>query len=312
VIPASYIGIELGRNQLINQYAKPLFIISLIISFGIFITIPTLISTDLHDLVDVFAGGHYQALSYFAGLAFLITSIYYSFYIDKPSFFITLFFLCLILGQIVTIILSGGRGGLVVVFGGLLSIVYLKSRKGSFIPYTFGIGVFLYLFLLIFLSFDFGQGDRVVKGAMRLVSYIDSGGINFSQGSNRDIFYGQAIEYIKASPVYGYGPFTIYDHSPKPYFGLPGFYYPHNLFLEILIHGGILYLFIWLIILSIFFMKLSKIISIDKTQVIILAPFLYSFIQLMFSGTYLQEPLFWFSICYVLATPMNSFQKEKL
>ena len=54
VLPASYIGIELGRNQSINEYAKPLFFISLIISFGIFKTIPTLITTDLHELVDIF------------------------------------------------------------------------------------------------------------------------------------------------------------------------------------------------------------------------------------------------------------------
>ncbi len=305
VLPASYIGIELGRNKSINEYAKPLFFISLIISFGIFKTIPTLIVTDLNELVDIFAGGHYQALSYFAGLAFLITSIYFSFYISKRTFSTIIFFLFLLIGQVITIILSGGRGGLVLVVGGTLLIIFLKSRKGSFIPYTLGIVGFSYLFLNIFLSFDFGQGDRIIKGAMRLVSYIDSGGINFAQGSNRDIFYGQAIEYIKASPIIGHGFFTIYDQSPLPYFGLPGFYYPHNLFLEVLIHGGIIYLFLILTILIVFFLKLSAIISIDRSQVIILVPFLYSFIQLMFSGSYLQEALLWFSMFYVFSYPLQ-------
>ena len=310
VIPASYIGIELGRNQSINQYAKAIFIVGIIISFGIFMTFPALIATDLIDLVDIFAGGHYQALSYFAGLAFLITTIYFSFYIEKYSLFIVIFFLTLSLGQIGTIVLSGGRGGLVVVVGGILSIVYLKSSKGRFIPYMFVISFSLYILITILLSFDFDQNDRIIKGALRLVSYIDSGGINFNNSSNRDIFYGQAIEYIKESPVYGHGLFTIYDNSPPPYFGLPGFYYPHNFFLEILIHGGILYLFLWLFILGHFFIKLNKIISKDKTQVIILAPFLYAFIQLLFSGTYLQEALFWFSICYVFSFPIPKYKEN--
>ena len=104
------------------------------------------------------------------------------------------------------------------VVGGTLLIIFLKSEKAVSYLITLGIVGFSYFLLNIFLSFDFGQGDRIIKGAMRLVSYIDSGEINFAQGSNRDIFYGQAIEYIKASPIIGHGFFTIYDQSPLPYF----------------------------------------------------------------------------------------------
>ena len=230
VVPACYIGIELGRKKALNNYAFSFFLVGLIISVGIIFTIPSLLSSDLNELSEIFAGGHYQALSYFSALSFLITSIYFFFYLSKRNFVIIIFFTVLFFGQIVTILLSGGRGGLVVIVGGLLSILYLKSNKISFFPYLTVSIMFFYFFASLLFNYSFDQSDRLLEGAMRTVSYIDSGGINFNASSNRDIYYAQAIEYIKNSPLIGYGIFTMYDHSPPPYFGLPGMYYPHNLF----------------------------------------------------------------------------------
>tara|TARA_B100001093_G_scaffold492010_1_gene532672 strand:+ start:53 stop:1303 length:1251 start_codon:yes stop_codon:yes gene_type:complete len=312
VLPACYIGIELGRKKALNNYAFSFLLVGLIVSIGILFTIPALLNSDLNELSEIFAGGHYQALSYFSSLSFLITSIYFFFYLNRHNSIMIIFFVALFFGQIVTILLSGGRGGLVVIFTGLLSILYLKTNKKSFFPYLIASSIFLYISATLLFNFSIGQNDRLLEGAMRTVSYIDSGGINFNASSNRDIYYAQAIEYIKDSPLIGYGIFTMYDNSPPPYFGLPGMYYPHNLFLEILIHGGFLYLFFWILTLSYFFIKLNRILTTDISQVILLAPFIYSFVLLMFSGTYLQEAFFWFSLFYVFAYPLNSNRSDSL
>ncbi len=318
VIPAAYIGIELGRDRKLDQYINFFFFVSLLITIGIIATIPAIVLTPVTDLIDTFAGGHYQALSYFASLAFLITIIYWSFYAGKNSLLKSLFFLAIIFSQISAIILSGGRGGLVVIaFGGIL-LIYLNFSKKMFVPFLFIVGVILSVGIFQLVNYDFGyqdkigntdiEGERAFVGASRLVSYIDSGGINFNQTSNRDIYYSTAIEYIQMKPILGYGIFNRIDESPDVYYGVPGFFYPHNLFLEFLIHGGVIYLSFWLFILSIFTFKFFKILYYDKSQSIIIAPAVYSFTQLMFSGTYLQEPFFWFSVFYVLSFPTYDYK----
>lgn len=125
----------------------------------------------------------------------------------------------------------------------------------------------------------------------RLFSYISADGIDLTQTSNRDAFYNHALLYIKESLFFGYGPFSYVKKT--------GDFYSHNIFLDILLHGGIVYLSIWIIIFIRFFMKLKLILKNNTNEIILLIPILSSFILLMFSGTYLEESLFWFSISYV-------------
>ena len=311
--PAIFIGIELGKKGNISHYINYFYTISLIITLGIVLTIPAVISTPVLELAETFAGGHYQALSYFAAFAFLVTIIKWSFYTTHYNFIKILFFLILIFGQIITIILSGGRGGLVVIVAGAGILFYTNLKRKGFMPMIIILSTILFLGLSYFLNYDFGYEDtevatgevksRTSVSAGRLISYVDSGGIDFSQTSNREIYYAQSIQYFLKKPIFGYGLFDRIDESPSVFFGRPGFFYPHNFFLEVLIQGGIIYLSIWLIVLGIFSVKFYKIIKNDKSQTLLLAPFLYSFIQLMFSGTYLQEPFFWFILAYVFAFP---------
>ena len=319
--PAIFIGLELGKNGNIDAYVNFFFMVSLIITLGISLTIPAVMSTPVLELAETFAGGHYQALSYFAAFAFLITVIKWSFYTSKNSIVKTLFFLILIFSQIITIILSGGRGGLVVIVAGAIILFYTNFRRKGFLPFVFFLGTVLFVGLNYFLNYDFGFTDtdvntgevqsRTTVSAARLISYIDSGGIDFSQTSNREIYYKQSFEYFLEKPILGHGLFDRIDESPSVFFGRPGFFYPHNFFLEVLIQGGLIYLLFWIIVLSFFALKLYKIIRRNKAQTILLAPFLYSFVQLMFSGTYLQEPFFWFMIAYVFAYPSKFNEIEE-
>ena len=79
--------------------------------------------------------------------------------------------------------------------------------------------------------------------------------------------------------------------------------------LEILLHGGIVYLIFWLSILGIFSHSLRF--YYDKSQSAIIL-FVYSFVLLMFSGTYLQEAFFGLQfLCISFPTKDLSFSSKK-
>lgn len=307
VAPAFYVGIELGSKGSIEEYSQTLFGLGLLVSVGVLATIPVVLNTDLNILFEVFAGGHYQALSYFASLAFVIILVHLFAINGNKSGLMILMLVLLLIGDLAVIFFSGGRGGLVVITFGILAVMVLKLTVRKFLTITLTIVLSLYLMVTLLQNVDFLFKDRVMESSMRLISYIVDGGIDFSTASNRDIFYGQAIEYISQRPIFGYGLFGVIDQSPDPYFGSPGLYYPHNLFLEVLLHGGLIYLAVFLTIFIWFGYKFYRMIACDVSQILLLPFFSYSFVQLMFSGTYLQETLFWFVFAYVMAYPSREF-----
>jgi O-antigen ligase len=114
---------------------------------------------------------------------------------------------------------------------------------------------------------------------------IDLGnGINWEKTSGRDQVYSSAISFIKERPILGYGIFSYWRVMPNP----------HNLFLEILLSGGIVYFFMFFSLLGRLFIKLSKMIRYDCRNKFWLVIYMYPFIMLMFSGSYLTSSMFWF------------------
>ncbi len=310
VAPAFYVGIVLGSQGSIEEYSQSLFGLGFLVSVGVMATIPVLVNTDLNVLFEVFAGGHYQSLSYFAALAFVIILVHLFALSGNKSGLMMLMLVLLMIGDLVVIFISGGRGGLVVVTFGILAVTVLKLPVRKFLTVLLIIFLLVYFMVIVLQNVDFASKDRVMESSMRLISYIGDGGIDLSKSSNRDIYYGQAIQYISQRPIFGYGLFGVIDHSPDPFFGEPGLYYPHNLFLEVLLHGGVIYLFVFLTILFWFGYKFCKMIAYDESQILLLPFFAYSFVQLMFSGTYLQESLFWFVFAYVMAYPSREFRMK--
>src|SRR5690606_30091320 len=81
------------------------------------------------------------------------------------------------------------------------------------------------------------------KSFSRVFSYISSEGIEWDSTSGRNDLYEKAIEYISKSPIIGYGVFGMFSE-----FG----FYPHNLILEVLLQGGLVYLILILFCLFYF------------------------------------------------------------
>ena len=131
----------------------------------------------------------------------------------------------------------------------------------------------------------------LIRGS-RVFSYISGSGIDISETSGRDEIWQFCIPFVYNRPLFGYGIFSYTTYL--------GPLYPHNFLLEVLIQGGIFYFILWLFVLIVFFIKLRAILIRDKNNILLLTTIVTSFSFLSFSGTYLQNGLFWFSLMVVL------------
>lgn len=186
---------------------------------------------------------------------------------------------------------AGGRGAFLVIMVGFIYVLFhIKATK--ILTYLLSVVTVSYILFALFSS----KSDTSVKNVFernsgRVVAYISNEGIDMSETSGRDGIYEKAIFQISERPVLGYGIYNylVENHNMNP----------HNFFLEILLQGGIIFLLLFIFILFRFVCKLRYIIKLDSRQVMIMPFVLYSFTELMFSGSYMANAYFWFALTYV-------------
>jgi len=299
-LPSAFVGYIMARTKQLLFLKKSFIFLSLIVFVAVLRILPKLFSSSVIDLMDVFGGGQYQAFSYFCAFSFL--TIFHQL-INKSysKNIIFLFYVVVILVLFLGVFLSGGRGGLLVVLLGTITLTVKKKGFLKFVKYSLFLSVFLYLFYLFSSESNFLFSDRFVESFERLFSFLSSDGIDMDGSSNRDQFYGTALSMIKKNLIIGYGFFGLVSSL--------GDYYPHNIFLEVFLQGGLLFFIFFIFFGFSFFYKLSKLIKLKKDEDFILIPTVYSLTILMFSSSYLIEPFFWFSFTYVFSYPYNLLRK---
>lgn len=294
VLPASFVGYLAARTNKLDLINKGFIFAASIVFIGVLRTLPKLVGSSVIELMDVFGGGQYQAFSYFCAFSFLtiLRHFFNQHYLKLWRYLMYIFELLVLFSGV---ILSGGRGGLMVVLVGLVIFIIRKKGYLVFMKYLFIFSLIVTGLSFFAIKSGFFFSDRLIESYDRLFSFISSDGINMEGTSNRDDFYGLAISKISDRLLLGYGIFGLVDSL--------GEYYPHNIFLEILLQGGIVYLIIFFVIMINFFYKLFRLIKSRENEDIILIPTIYSFVLLLFSSSYLQEPFFWFSLSYVFSYP---------
>lgn len=303
VMPAILVGYIVAGNNRLNLINKGFIFVALLVFIAVLRILPKLLSQSVIDLMDVFGGGQYQAFSYFCAFSFL-TFLRHLFNQYNLNFWKKSCYVFMLSVLFSGVILSGGRGGLVVVLVGLIAFIIRKKGFLKFIKY-FITSVFAIYFLLYFaIQADFFFSERIAESFDRLFSFISSDGINMEGTSNRNDFYNIAISKINDNLIFGYGLFGLVE--------ILGDYYPHNIFLEVLLQGGIVYLTIFLTVMFCFFYKLAKLIKLKKDEDVILIPTIYSVVLLLFSSSYLQEPFFWFSLSYVFSYRFNNIKNKQI
>lgn len=283
-LPCSFIGASMGNEKSLKEFSKWLEFVMLFVTIAIAIALPYVLFSRTRDF-------EYQTYSYYCGFAY---SINLFFLLNGKSYERFKWFnnkLYDILSSVLLVIqaacclMAGGRGGFVLVV--LSTIVFLLLSKKVRVGYALVLGGLIFT-VIILLPQEFL--DSVSLGSERTFSFLQGGKVDLSAASDRDEVYNKAIGLIWDRPVLGYGIFgyALYNKAT-----------PHNIFLEVMLQGGLVYsLFFWLFVLYIA-KKLKIMIKRDSSNKLLIAMGIWPFTELLFSSSYMMFGLFWFLIAYV-------------
>lgn len=297
--PAALIGILIAKSQTGPYFAKLLEPVMLFLTVVGVVSMRYILSVSVIREVREEGIGT-TSLSYYCGFAFAL-NLYFIFFGDemkerfnyaKTSLY-KYFSIGLLVVQFVIGLSSGGRGGfLLLLFSGAF-LVFLRLKRHS-ARSTSGFFTFILLLFTILIAVQFMPKsfvDSMSRGSERTFSYISGGKFDATETSNRDEVYDDAINAIMDSPLYGHGILM----KGTPFYGDR----PHNIFLEILIQGGVFYLMLFLL-LSIFLVKKMRRLIKRGHGLYMIPVALYPSVMLMFSASYIGTDLFWFVISYIL------------
>lgn len=303
-------GMMFGREYAINLPMMIKYFEPLTLSVAVFSVLYVLLPSS--SLLPTIRGAAYQSNSYYAAFAFGLILFYLisgnrhdRFKVFTLPIFKVLYVIFLVLLPL-AVISTGGRGGFVLVLVyGIIAIYYLFFSDHSVNPkkiiMTFG--ALLGFVMLIVILVSAVSGSSNLRNSFSLtISYLDfsTGRIDMTATSNRDIVYSQALGLIKQKPLMGHG---IFNSMPKL---TTTYSYPHQIFLEFLLQGGVVYASIASVVLLYSFIKLRRLERKDRSSFFMLFLYVYPFTMLMFSGTYLTTSLFWFCISAILTARYNN------
>lgn len=287
------------KFYLITKNLEPL---ALLCTAGLIVALPTMYAEEEYASTIGGSGGH-QTISYVSAICFSIFLIGLKIKnkdgVGRYKFFASRFFrpvaVSLMVANAVICIIGGGRGGAVLLVINTILSLYYFSRKNLWKTLALiGIGVAVFYCISTNISM-WGIDTMFQKGFERAFSFIGSDGIDMSQTSDRDRVYAVACQLIETEPFGGYGLFHQYDLC-ELYMDQP---YSHNLFLELILQGGYLYLIFWIVLYLGMAKKIHHLILKGRDYPFFITIAVYPFVMLMFSGTYLTAPLYWFTLVYV-------------
>lgn len=299
-----YVALYTFRHNRFDMLTKNLEVIMLLGSVSLILNIPQIV---LLGRVQLGGGGGHQDIAYSAAffICILLTYLYcgleeYRFKIFTKSFF-RIIEIALIPILVLIILMSGGRGGTLLMIVGAIACSFMFARKHAK-KYFFVIAVVVIVGAIGFSrNASSGFMNVVDRGMERSFNYINGGELDTEVG-DRDWIYEAAIDIIGDSPIIGHGLFGGYAEMYKKIGG-----YSHNFFYDVLIHGGIFYLIFFLIYLVRAYRSAYRLIKYDQSKVLLLSYGLYIMVMLMFSGTYFTKPQLWFFATFSLLSQKESW-----
>ncbi|MCK2016878.1 O-antigen ligase family protein [Peribacillus frigoritolerans] len=291
-LPAFFMGIYLSWDNRHEYLFKSLDLI-LIFGSGAAI-ISTIFNVIQGSYSQGLAGGTNQTLSYVSafvfGLNLFLNFSKYNivrFRFAKNRLY-NIFCVILLPFQLLSVIISGGRGGMVLLI--IYLILFLIKTIKSY--HSVKLSLFIFSVILTAMFFSFSLNNEIFNsGLERSFAYVGSGGLNWDGTSNRDSVYQDAINLIKERPLIGYGLFGYLSYYPNP----------HNLILEVLLSGGLLYLILFILIVFYISKKYLSITKKNKDMQFIGIIASFPIVMLMFSGTYMVSSELWFVLGFILS-----------
>ena len=283
-LPCCYIGTSMGVEKSINKLSKWLELVMLFVTLAVIVSMPYVIFARTRDF-------EYQTYSYYCGFAYSMNLFYLlnGKDFDRFNFFQNKFYsvvsVILLVIQAGCCLMAGGRGGFVLVIVATVAFLLMSKRVklGQLI-----VSAALFMVIVAILPSEFT--DSISLGSERTFSFLNGGKIDLEAASDRDKVYNKAINLISERPLLGYGIFgyALYNKAT-----------PHNIFLEVMLQGGIVYsLFFW-IFMAYIIIKMRKIIKRDRSNRLLLAIGIWPAVELLFSSSYMMFGLFWFLVAYI-------------
>ena len=228
----------------------------------------------------------YQSLSYMAAysaglaLSLLLT-------LDQKRLRERNIAIIIVVTALLTILLSGGRGGLVtyILFLITFAFLYIKTRNLSLQTILKIVLVIIAFIVIIQMIITFAANSNLAtSGFSRIVRFLSG-----NEASGRDGLRRAAINSFLTSPIWGHGIGSVF-------YEIGG--YSHNIFTDIMVEFGIIGIVIFCSMLIRFFIRVKKLINEDVRNCTWLFVFLCGFVMSLFSGYYIAIfPLWWAMFC---------------
>jgi hypothetical protein len=300
-IPAMLIGALIARINGIKKLTKWVQPIMIAYTLSIFTVV---ISNKTGSIMGYkLYGLDRQSVSYYSvfALGMNIFLILYNKSIDnfkifKSSKWVYINYLAIIL-QLYCTFAGGGRGAFVLMI--IFIIYYIKSnvRLNKIKNQNF-LKTIMVIVLIATVTYFTSHSNSVGGGYRRIFNFFS--GDNFMQDYNREALYLTAFNSFKNRPIFGHGIGGVsYEVG----------FYSHDIFLDILVDGGLTLLLFYITLVYKFFEAIKKLVKTDRNNSIILIIFLSSFIMLLFSGSYLADSGIWFTISYALSAYKFHFSR---
>lgn len=232
---------------------------------------------------------NYQNTSYMAAYAAAFNAYYLLCFktIDWPIFFNSiksfyLFFIFLIF-NLLTILIAGGRGGLVlfIIQISIIGAIFFKNRKNSLNNFRNVFFSLLIIGIISFFAIHFASTyESQTNGFDRILATIEH-----QDQNGRDVLREKALNASSKCPLIGNGVGSVFYEIGE---------YSHNCITDVLVETGYIGCFLFIILIIKTFLICRKLLLLDITNLIWLIIFIDGVVQSLFSGYYLaQIPIYW-------------------
>ncbi len=290
-VPSVFLATYIYRYDRFDMVARYSDIIILICTLALVLNLPTMMGS---SNVSIGGSGNHQSISYNAAFCFAMTLSYllsdnseYRFDLFKSNLMRYIFFAILPL-QAIICFMGGGRGGSFMLIFSFVSCLFMFSQKHfvrTMLICTLGLVVFVFIV---------GQSGVFVDGFGRAFDYIQGGSVDLTVNKSdeeRTRLRNLSYEIICDSPIFGYGLWNGLKVAG---------YYMHNVFLDVAISGGFLYLIFFICVMKKAYKSAYRLIRYDTKHVLLMAWMIYPTVMLTFSGFYLVSGIFMFCVTYSL------------
>lgn len=244
------------------------------------------------------SGFLYQNISYYSAYALGLT-VFHAIETKRRELITPIYkgvYLVLLLIQLFSCFLSGGRGGAVLaialVLYGIIILFGIRNIYKMILPATLLAVAAVVVFPRIISSFGVN-----IKGLTRVLSIFSRGATD----TGRSYMFGQAMDVFNSKPIFGDGIGSIFYHLHS---------YSHNMFSDILAETGAVGALTVIGILVAFIIKAKSIYEYGSVYRLLIIIFICGIVLNLFSGYIWVNQHVWFPVAVILMLPKKGLLEE--